>query len=535
MRQLCFVHAVLLIFLTILYFSRAKNVLMIVVDDLRPALGSYLDEDAYTPNIDSFSHDSLIFQHAYAQQALCAPSRNSFLTSRRPDTLHLYDFYNYWRSSVFNFTTLPQYFKENNYCTASIGKIFHPGVSSNFSDDQPYSWTDSPYHAPTEKYKNAKVCHSQSGKKLGKNLVCPVRVSKQPGGTLPDLELLNEAKNFLHSHDKSKKFFLAVGFHKPHIPLKYPHEYLRFHPFDNVSVPALRQKPIDLPSVAWNPWTDVRDRDDIKALNVSFPYGRMKDKWVRLIRQSYFAAVSYIDDLIGHLLSSLSASGLEKDTIVLLTSDHGWSLGEHGEWSKYSNFERAVRVPFILKIPGKTDGSDPYTNSFSYVDELIELVDIFPTLVDLVGLKPLPLCPVDSRTVELCSEGISLVPLINQYTSHQRTKIPWKTGVFSQYPRPGLYPSMKPNSDKPHNNQIKIMGYSLRTEVFRYTEWLQFNPITFKANWSAVEAVELYHHGIDPEENMNLSVRPGFEKICAELRKQLRAGWTGNLPSHISL
>lgn len=161
------------------------------------------------------------------QQALCAPSRNSLLTSRRPDTLRLYDFYNYWRENVGNFTTLPQYFKEHDYFTYSIGKVFHPGISSNFSDDYPYSWSVEPYHPKTEAYMNAKVCINNNGS-LARNLVCPVVVDLQPDGTLPDLESVAEAVRFLKNKKSitEKPFFLGVGFHKPHVPFKFPFEYL---------------------------------------------------------------------------------------------------------------------------------------------------------------------------------------------------------------------------------------------------------------------------------------------------------------------
>lgn len=161
------------------------------------------------------------------QQALCAPSRNSMLTGRRPDTLHLYDFYNYWRKTVGNFTTLPQLFKEHGYTTYSVGKIFHPGISSNFTDDYPLSWTVKPYHPPSQKYKNAAVCFDNTTKRLQRNLICPVDVNMQPRHSLPDLETLDHAVKILQkSNHQSKPFFLAVGFQKPHIPLKYPKHYL---------------------------------------------------------------------------------------------------------------------------------------------------------------------------------------------------------------------------------------------------------------------------------------------------------------------
>lgn len=159
------------------------------------------------------------------QQALCAPSRNSILTGRRPDALGLYDFYSYWRQNIGNYTTLPQLFKENGYKTYSVGKVFHPGASSNYTDDYPYSWSQLPYHPSSEKYKDAAVCKDDTGKELHKNLICPVTVHEQPDRTLPDLQSLQYAMTVL-KEIKDKPFFLCVGFHKPHIPLKFPKHYL---------------------------------------------------------------------------------------------------------------------------------------------------------------------------------------------------------------------------------------------------------------------------------------------------------------------
>lgn len=161
------------------------------------------------------------------QQALCAPSRTSLLTGRRPDSLHLYDAHSYWREQVGNFVTLPQYFKSHGYKTFSVGKIFHPGISSNYTDDYPYSWSEQPYHPPTLKYKNAPVCPDRKLKKRKRNLVCPVHVDHQPGKTLPDLESLDYAIDILEDKAlKKQPIFLAVGLQKPHIPLKFPKEFL---------------------------------------------------------------------------------------------------------------------------------------------------------------------------------------------------------------------------------------------------------------------------------------------------------------------
>ncbi|XP_049863269.1 iduronate 2-sulfatase isoform X4 [Schistocerca gregaria] len=416
-----------------------KNILFIIVDDLRPALGCYNDVNAHTPHINALAKKSVVFKHAFAQQALCAPSRNSFLTSRRPDSIRLYDFYSYWRETAGNFTTLPQYFKQNGYHTMSIGKIFHPGISSNYSDDQPYSWSEEPFHPPTEQYRDSPVCHGTSGQP-GRNLICPVSVELQPGKSLPDLQSLEAAKKFLREK-REEPFLLAVGFHKPHIPLKFPREYL------------------------------------------------------------------------------------------------GWSLGEHGEWSKYSNFEVSVRVPLIIHVPGITDVPDYVkTNEVpnssvhpSISNAIVELVDIFPTLVELSEAGDLlQQCPDTERQPTLCTEGVSLAPLI--YKAGWKGKFTTrKKAAFSQYPRPGMYPTLKPNSDKPHLSQIEYMGYSLRTHTHRYTEWVYFQKQIFQPDWTKVVARELYDHTIDPLEDLNLADRPQLHDLVHMLSAQLHAGWRHSL------
>ncbi|CAH1777299.1 unnamed protein product [Owenia fusiformis] len=335
------------------------NVLLLVVDDLRPALGCYGDSLLKTPNIDQLASKSVQFNNAYAQQAICGPSRASFLTSRRPDTTYVIDNRMFWRKVGGNFTTIPQYFRENGYQTYSIGKIFHPGRSSNYTDDLYYSWSAPTWHPPTQSYKQSKVCPSANGH-LHQNIVCPVDVAKQPGQSLPDIQSTGEAIKMLQQKSSERQYgsttpwFLAVGFHKPHIPLKYPKEYLDLYPLSKIHLAPDPVLPPDLPSVAWNPWADLRKRDDVKALNVSFPYGPLPDSYQLSVRQSYYAATSYMDDYLGQVLATLSKEGFANDTIIALIADHGWSLGEHQEWSKFSNFDVATRVPMLYYIPGVT-------------------------------------------------------------------------------------------------------------------------------------------------------------------------------------
>ncbi|XP_072040100.1 iduronate 2-sulfatase-like [Amphiura filiformis] len=561
------------------------NILLVVSDDLRPSLGSY-GEPVLTPNLDQLAAQSIRFTNAHVQQAVCGPSRISFLTSRRPDTTRLYDFYSYWREAAGNFTTLPQHFKENGYYAASVGKVFHNGKASNFTDDYPLSWSVPPYWPPSQKYKRKKVCGPGPDGELHEYLICPVNVTQHPLGTLPDiqstdyaLEILKNLSKYqsnsspdLKSNDHSSTgdndrmqppFFLAVGYHKPHIPLKYPQEFRDLYPLDSIDIAPDIHLPQKVPPVAWNPWTDVREREDIAALNVSFPYGPMPLEYHYLIRQSYYAAVTYIDYQVGRLLAGLEESGFAKNTIVLFVGDHGWQLGEHQEWAKYSNYGVATRVPLIIHIPGVTDTVTSLTKrKFPFINPLlqkvhfkppkstprgnkvnrspasnigystnspVELVDMFPTLADLAGLKIPPTCPENSLKNDFCTEGSSLTPLIDNVTGKSKSvMLRWKNGTFSQYSRPSDVPQQ--DSDMPHLANITIMGYSMRTDNYHYTEWIGFDPHKFQGNWQDVHARELYVLDDDPHEDFNVADDPRYESVIKDLSKKLQGGWRYSLP-----
>ncbi|XP_054733208.1 iduronate 2-sulfatase isoform X1 [Anastrepha obliqua] len=482
-----------------------RNVVLVIFDDLRPVLGGYGDYLAKTPHLNAFMNESYHFTRAYSQQSLCAPSRNSMLTGRRPDTLHLYDFYNYWREFAGNFTTLPQYFKAHNYYTYGIGKVFHSGISSNNTDDYPYSWSQPTFRPPSEKYMNSPVCPDNSGV-LRKNLICPVHLQTQPLKTLPDIESTAEAIRFINTYKRRRPFFLALGFHKPHINFRFPQQFIerfRVEDFNNYTTDT--HKPVDMPNVAWNPYIDVRSRDDFKYQNISFPYGPISAVQRSQIRQAYYASVAYVDDLFGKFVAHVD----RRNTIMLVTSDHGWSLGEHAEWAKYSNFEVALRVPLIIQSP------EFPLQTFQRMHTIVELLDIFPTLVDLAHLPSLPRCNTPSSEQLTCGEGKSLYPLLrgiglgDEYVA------------LSQYPRPGIEPSKHPNSDKPKLLNIKVMGYSMRTTSYRYTLWVRFHSQNFSRDWNAIFGEELYDHRLDAGEETNLAYMIEFNETRTYLKHQL--------------
>uniref|UniRef100_A0A8C6QBE0 Iduronate 2-sulfatase n=1 Tax=Nannospalax galili TaxID=1026970 RepID=A0A8C6QBE0_NANGA len=488
----------------------ALNVLLIIVDDLRPSLGCYGDKLVRSPNIDQLASHSILFQNAFAQQAVCAPSRVSFLTGRRPDTTRLYDFNSYWRVHAGNFSTIPQHFKENGYMTMSVGKVFHPGISSNHSDDSPYSWSFAPYHPSSEKYENTKTCRGEDGE-LHANLLCPVDMADVPEGTLPDKQSTEEAIRLLEKMKTSTSpFFLAVGYHKPHIPFRYPKAIEIALPF----LPLPPSLPPSLLSFLFSPFPSP----PLPSPPLSYFLFHLQRK----IRQSYFASVSYLDTQVGRLLSALDDLHLVNNTIIAFTSDHGWALGEHGEWAKYSNFDVTTRVPLMFYVPGRTASLPgageklfPYRSPFDptselmdsgrHTEDLVELVSLFPTLAGLAGLQVPPRCPIPSFHVELCREGQKL---LKYFQLHDSEEDPYFHGnprdliAYSQYPRPADSPQW--NSDKPNLKDIKIMGYSIRTIDYRYTVWVGFNPGEFLANFSDIHAGELYFVDSDPLQDHNV-------------------------------
>lgn len=468
------------------------NVLFLVSDDMRPQIGAYKGKDfpapvhpqMHTPNLDKLAGKSLLLKRAYVQEALCSPSRTSLLTGRRPDTTHVYEIGPYFRKVGGNFTTLPEYFKLNGYTTVGMGKVFHPGSASG--GDDPVSWTEPYFHG---------IPNFESFERSWEAVPDDLLVEKP----LIDQQIADHAIQTLKkvapaAKSGEKPFFVAVGFRKPHLPFVFPKSMFNFYP--GVHLPDNPYAPVNMPKVAWYSFGGLRSYKDIKnlnssgAINTTFP-GQV----VLELRRAYYSALTWTDIQLGRVLTELHSLGLSNNTIVSFWGDHGYQLGEHGEWCKQTNFELATHAPMMIHIPGLTDKGVS-------TRELTEFVDLFPTLVEAAGLDPLVTCPVNSTDVKLCTEGTSLMPLIKQPNK------PVKKAAFSQYPREGY------------------MGYSIRTDQYRYTEWPVFHrkPV-FKPDWNNLAGVELYDHTNDPEENINRADDAAYQDLRKQLSELLHAGW----------
>lgn len=490
---------VLLTFLfTIVVVSSKKNVLFIISDDLRAQLGVYngpnfatpVHTDMYTPNIDALASRSLLLKRAYVQQALCSPSRSSFLTGRRPDTTHVYDLVSSFRHVGGNFTTLPQFFKQKGYKTYGIGKIFH-GKNASGGDDTP-SWTEPYFHGDDPYFRD---------RNFSWEAVPDSELQTKP---LVDRQIADHAIQTLRSISGSVKkgetdFFMAVGFRRPHLPFVFPDSVMQTHyPKHLIRLPSNPYAPVNMPNISWSSYDELRIHyGDIKALNLSGEINTTLPDQITLdLRRAYYSAVTWIDSLVGEVIRELDSLGLSNNTVVSFIGDHGWQLGEHGEWCKHTNFEITTHAPMMIHIPGLTDHG-------IVTEQLTEFVDLYPTIVEAAGHGSLPLCPEDSVNTKICREGTSLLPLIIK----PDTAI--KHTAFSQFRRPG-----------------NIMGYSMRTNRYRYTEWVDFKYApTYKANWDIKHGVELYDHNVDPEENYNGADDPKYHDIKTELSKLLHKGW----------
>ncbi|KAH3699905.1 hypothetical protein DPMN_074867 [Dreissena polymorpha] len=498
---LCFI-TILLVYVTCAApRTGPTNVLFIAIDDLRPDLGCYKGKDfpssddprIHSPNIDALARKSLLLKKAYVQQAVCSPSRTSFLTSRRPDTTHVYDLHTYWRKVSGNFTTLPQYFKNHGRITAGIGKIFHSG----FKDD-PISWTE-PYNRPDHSsYEDGKTSWMfLNDSQLANDPLVDDKIAKAAVIALQDFATGGKYAN--------RPFFLGVGFMRPHLPFVSPEAFSHYYPASSLHLPSNPYAPINMPDAAWWKSPELISYTDISALHFQGQVNEtLPDNKVRELRRAYFSAVSWVDSLVGVVLNELDRLGLSNNTVVSLLGDHGYQLGEHGMWNKHTNFELATHAPMMIRIPGLTDNG-------IITERVVEFVDLFPTLVDAVGLPSIPVCPENSLNVLTCTEGESLMPLVHNATAA------WKHSAFSQYPR--------------HKHGVDIMGYSLRTDKYRYTEWVEFSYQTHKPDWTRNHGTELYDHTTDPDENHNVASDLAFADLARSLSNRLHAGWRHVSPS----
>ena len=482
------IYLVFLFFFISITSHSKKNILFIAVDDLKPSLGVYGDSFAKTPNIDELASLGTTFTNAHVQQAICAPSRVSLLTGLRPDLTEVWDLETQMRDRNPNILTLPQHFKNNGYKTVGMGKIFD-NRSVDKGLDKP-SWSvpyirvnvDHPVHGNNitgfQSTENKEILSQLRDQALAdgipnREMWQYLRSKYKPSTESFDISddgyfdgaLALEAVNQINKlADKNEPFFIAVGFQKPHLPFVAPKKYWDMYDRSQVQLAGYQKWARGTVKLVYNNNGEMRSYTDIPE---SFDQNGLIniDKQRELIH-GYYACVSYIDAQVGKILKAVKENNLLENTTIVLWGDHGWHLGDHGQWAKHSNFEQATRSPLIIV--------DPETKKNNFNSSPTEFIDVFPTLVELSGLKS-----PDHL------QGKSLVTLLNG-----KSKV--KDYAISQYPRGN------------------VMGYALRNDRYRYVAWYKNR---YSINEQDIIIKELYDYKSDPDETVNIV---GIERALAD-------------------
>lgn len=530
------------------------NTLLILIDDMRTEVGSYGSSDVKTPNLDAFAKDAVSFDRVYAQQALCGPSRLSMLTGRSTNSLRYYQHLDKDTEleHLTEHSNFPTYFGENGYTTIGTSKIAHFITNNNEIFEK--------YRQQPPEY-DAESC--------GDDAVCPVTLESDT----TDYHAVEFAIDRIETaYKKNWQWFMVLGIRRPHLSFRAPQSV--FETFDESKISVVDSDLRSVPESA--PWqahallcSDLQSSTEVSNTGfIDENRAILENDVARKLRMGYFASVQWVDELIGRVLSVVDLN----TTLVVITSDHGWSLGEHGAWCKSSLYDIALRVPFMIRDPysSRTPGSRDTT--------ILNHLDLFPTLAELAGI---PVTKDNMEDYEL--EGTSFANLMrpNAITSDTVSEVIEQFDTRSG--RDWSYPSESAISTQPlcadasqlsargiteqdagiapcriciwkksgkevgcgkcsgqetkcdiKLRDILYMGFTIRVKGYRYTEWRLFDNELLVGDWtsSGLGATELYAHDdsdggeLGPEtENLASTSPTKYASKIEELSVQLRAGF----------
>jgi len=439
--------------------KKPMNILFIAVDDLRPELNFYGANHIQSPNLDNLADESLVFNRAYCNIPVCGASRASLLTGTRPTRHRFINYMTRADVDVPHAISLPKLLKQNGYTTFSNGKIYH------YNDDDSLAWDKKWF--PKGNIRNYQ---------LQKNITDNEGAGQAQGGAIShEMAQVNDTAYFdgkiaqkgiadLHAlKNKKEPFFLALGFMKPHLPFNAPKKYWDLYDRNKIELPKSYIQPKSTPRKAFHNFGELRQYNNVPKK------GDIPADLAKELIHGYYACVSYVDAQIGLVLDELKHLELEEDTIVILWGDHGWNLGDHKLWCKHVTFETALRTPLLIKVPGKTKGEK--------TEAITEYIDIYPSLVELVGLET-------PDTVE----GKSFVPIINGEGSDKD----WAVSKF------------------------KDAVTLIKGDLF-YTEWTKDDGVAY--------ARMLFDHKTDALELDNLAEKPEYQEKIKALALELREKW----------
>jgi arylsulfatase A-like enzyme len=460
------------------------NVLLILVDDLKPTLGCYGDSIAKTPNIDRLAARSMRFDLAYCNQAVCAPSRFTLMLGSHSTSTGLYGLSSRLRDRIPDAVTLPHHFARHGYRTESLGKVFHVG-HGNDGDPQSFSVA----HFSDKVIEYADPASTDGGQLTREEAYFSNqqlnRIKELPRGAAfesPDVadeayadgrvaaETIQRLQAARQRRDsEGTPFFIAVGFARPHLPFSSPQRYWDLYDPEQFAAPATEKTPEGAPKVAGKTNGELANYKPV-------PNSGEVDAALRTqLTHGYYASVSFVDAQIGKVLDELDRQQLTDNTIVVLWGDHGFHLGDHGYWTKHTNYEQANRIPLLIAAPGVAKPG-------SSTRQLAESADVFPTLAELAGL--------DAPTGPQRIDGRSLVPVLRDSSARVRDH------AYHVFPKAKL-------------------GRAIRTERYRLVEWKNVGQAPETAE------LELYDSETDPHETRNVAA--GQPQIVAELRAILDA------------
>ncbi|MBL6766470.1 MAG: sulfatase [Verrucomicrobiae bacterium] len=450
------------------------NVLFVVFDDLNNRIGCYGDPVAKSPNLDRLAARGTVFTRAYCQQPICGPSRASFMSGRRPDSLGITSMTKYLYDLHPDAVTIPQWFMQHGYTSMSIGKVL--GGYGN-----------------PEHFKKLSVPDRRTGGKtkdefaLPKGAALPPNLAKDPlceNRDVPDEACFDTVSANLAITElralakKPEPFFLALGLFKPHTPYKVPKRYWDLYRREDIPAIEPAARPRNAPDIAFHANHEILGEPSARRL--------LDEEARREIRHGYYAAMSFADAQFGRVLDALDELKLADNTIVVIIGDNGFHLGEHDVWGKMTLFGWDARVPLIISAPGIGKGG-------AKTSAISELIDIFPTLTDLSGLPSPPQL-----------DGTSLVPVLKDASTTV------KTAALTQHPRPALYWGGGPQS------LPQVMGYAFWTDRWSYHEWRDFKT-------GHIVGQELYDQQTDPLETVNQAGTVDAAAVIPALSEQLDA------------
>ncbi|WP_282136370.1 sulfatase [Seonamhaeicola maritimus] len=454
------------------------NILLLYMDDLRPELNTYGASQIVSPNIDKLAKNGMQFNNAYCNVPVCGASRASMLTGMLPTKSRFLNYNTFVEKETPEAVTLPQLFKQNGYTTISNGKIYH------HLDDRETDWDEvwRPYAFDRNDQGLAPTDYWQSLWKDYQNEDNIIEYKNTDTGPAYEKAMVNDSvyidglmtekviRDIKKLKKSSKPFFLTAGFIAPHLPFNAPKKYWDLYDRNGIKQPDNNYVPKNAPAISISTWGEMRAYSNIPKK------GQVSDSLAINLIHGYYATVSYVDALIGKILNELREEGLDKNTIVVLVSDHGYNLQEHTQWAKFTNYNTSTQVPLIISSPFHQKGKS--TNA------LVELVDIYPTLAELCNLE-FPEHQID---------GESMIPILNN----------------------------EKHSGKKHVLIKKGNAFTLKTPRFSYTEYL--NP---KDNTLITSM--LYDHKTDAQENINVVNEPDYKDDVIRLKKILHTTCQNNI------